>query len=214
MATVLIVGGSRGIGLETVKRGLEAGHKVRALARSAGGIPIDHPDLVRVSGHALDPATVKGALDGVDAVIETLGVAPGLEVIFKPVKLFSKATRLLIDLMEEADVRRLICVTGIGAGDSRDTAGFLYSSVLLPTLLRRVYDDKDMQEQIIRDSTLDWVIARPGLLTRGPRTRSYRVLTNRDEWGMGKISRANVADFLVKQIDEDTYLGQTPLLIS
>ncbi len=76
------------------------------------------------------------------------------------------------------------------------------------------YDDKDVQEQIIRDSTLDWVIARPGLLTRGPRTRSYRVLINRDAWRMGKISRASVADFLVKQIDDNTCLGKTPLLIN
>lgn len=214
MATVLIVGASRGIGLETVKRALEAGHNVRALARSAGRIPIDHPDLERVSGDALDPTIVKRVLDGADAAIETLGVAPGPEVILKPVKLFSKATRVLVDLMAEAGVKRLICVTGIGAGDSRDKGGFLYSAVLLPLFLKRVYDDKNVQEQIIRDSMLDWVIARPGLLTRGPRTRSYRVLTNREEWRMGKISRANVADFLVKQIDDDTYLGKTPLLIS
>ena len=213
MATVLIVGASRGTGLETVKRGLEAGHKVRALARSAGRIPIDHRDLDKVSGDARDPATVKRALDGADAVIETLGVAPGPEAIFKPVTLFSTATRVLVDLMEGAQVKRLVCVTGIGAGDSRAKGGFLYSAVLLPLFLRRVYDDKDVQERIIRDSALDWVIARPGLLTRGPRTGSYRVLTDPDQWRGGWISRANVADFLVKQIDDDTYLGKTPLLI-
>ena len=214
MATVLIVGASRGIGLETVKRALEEGHKVRALARSARRISIDHPVLERVTGDALDPTTVKRALDGVDAVIETLGVAPGLKVILKPVKLFSKATRILVDLMEEAEVRRLICVTGIGAGDSRDRGGFLYSAIFLPFVAKRVYDDKDLQERIIRDSTLDWVIVRPGLLTRGVRTDSYRVLTKPDEWHMGTISRTNVADFLVQQISDDTFLGKTPLLIN
>lgn len=214
MATVLIVGASRGIGLETVKRALEAGHKVRALARSARRIPIDHPDLEKVAGDALDPSIVKRALEGADAVIETIGVAPGPEAILKPVRLFSRATRVLVDLMVEAEIKRLICVTGIGAGDSRDKGGFLYSVVLLPLLLKRVYDDKDVQEQIIRKSMLDWVIVRPSLLTRGPRTGSYRVLTNPDEWRMGKISRADVADFLVRQIDDDTYLGKTPLLIS
>jgi putative NADH-flavin reductase len=214
LATVLIVGASRGIGLETVKRALEAGHKVRALARSARRIPIDHSDLEKVAGNALDPAIAKSVLDGVDAVIVTLGVAPGPGAIFRPVRLFSRATRILVDLMVEAEIKRLICVTGIGAGDSRDKGGFLYSVVLLPLLLRRVYDDKDVQEQIIRNSTLDWVIVRPGLLTRGPRTRSYRVLIDRDAWRMGKISRASVADFLVKQIDDNTCLGKTPLLIN
>ncbi len=214
MATVLIVGASRGIGLETVTRALEAGHKVRALARSARRIPIDHPDLEKVAGDARDPAVVRPALDGVDAVIVTLGVAPGPAAVLKPVRLFSDATRLVVDQMTEAGVKRLVCVTGIGAGDSRDAGGFLYSVVVLPLLLKRVYDDKDVQEQIIRKSTLDWVIVRPGLLARGPRTGSYRVLTNPDEWRMGKISRADVADFLVRQIDDDTYLGKTPLLIN
>jgi len=214
LARVLIVGASRGIGLETVKRAIEAGYKVRALARSARRIRIDQPDLEKVSGDALDPAIVKRVLDGVGAVIVTLGVTPGPEAIFRPVKLFSKATRVLVDLMEETGVKRLICVTGIGAGDSRDKGGFLYSAVLLPLLLGRVYDDKDVQEQIIRNSTLDWVIARPGLLTRGPRAQSYCVLINRDEWRMGKISRASVADFLVKQIDDNTCVGKTPLLIN
>ena len=87
MATVLIVGASRGIGLETVKRALETGHKVRALARSARRIPIGHPDLEKVAGDALDPSIVKRALDGADAVIETIGVTPGLEAILKPVRL-------------------------------------------------------------------------------------------------------------------------------
>ncbi len=75
MARVLIVGASRGIGLETVKRAIEAGHKVRALARSARHILIDHPDLEKVSGNALDPVIVKRVLDGVGAVIVTLGVS-------------------------------------------------------------------------------------------------------------------------------------------
>lgn len=214
MAAVLIVGASRGTGLETVTRALEAGHRVRALARSADRISIDHPDLEKVAVDALDPATVKPALHGVDAVIETLGVAPGPGAVLKRVTLFSRATRLLVDLMTEGGVRRLICVTGIGAGDSRDKGGFLYSSILLPLLLRRVYDDKDVQEQIIRESALEWVIVRPGLLTRGPRTGSYRVLTRPHEWRMGKISRADVADFLVRQIDDDACLGKTPFLIA
>ena len=213
MATILIVGASRGIGLETVRRGLEAGHKVRALARSAGRIQIDRPDLERVPGDARDPTIVKRALDGVDAVIETLGVAPGPGVIFKPVTLFSTATRVLVNLMQEADIKRLVCVTGIGAGDSRDKGGFLYAAIFLPLFLKQVYDDKDVQEWIIRASTLEWVIARPGLLTRGPRTGAYRVLTNPDEWRMGRISRADVADFLVKQVDDNAHLGQMPLLI-
>lgn len=214
MATVLIIGASRGIGLETVKRALEAGHKVRALARSAQRIPVDDAQLEKIAGDARDPATVRQALDGVDAVVLALGVAPGPAAVLRPVRLFSDATRVVVDEMAAAAVKRLVCVTGLGAGDSRDAGGLFYGLVLLPLVLGRVYDDKDVQERIIRNSDLDWVIVRPGLLTRGPRTGAYRALADPADWRMGKISRADVADFLVQQIDDDSYLDKTPLLIA
>jgi NAD(P)H-binding len=119
VATVLIVGASRGIGFETVKAALEAGHSVRALARSARRIPVDHPKLEKMAGDALEMATVKRALTGVDVVTQSLGVSAGPEIILKPTRFFSKATRVLVTAMEEAQVKRLVCVTGFGAGDSR-----------------------------------------------------------------------------------------------
>jgi putative NADH-flavin reductase len=212
VSKVLIIGASRGIGLETLKRALRAGHKVRALARSASKIPVSHPDLEKVTGDALDRGAVKQALIGVDAVIQVLGAAASPEIIFKPVRLFSEATRVLVSAMEETGVKRLICVTGFGAGDSRDKGGFLYNTAF-HLFLGRAYDDKDAQERIIRKSTLEWLIARPVILTNGPRTRSYRVLVDPKDWRCGFISRADVADFLVKQIDDDTLLGKTPVLV-
>jgi putative NADH-flavin reductase len=212
MAIVLIIGASRGIGLETLKRALKAGYEVRALARSAGNIPVSHPDLEKVTGDALDRGAVKQALAGVDAVIQTLGVAAGPEMIFKPVRLFSAATRVLVTAMEETGVKRLICVTGFGAGDSRNKGGFLYNTAF-HLFFGRAYDDKDVQEQIIRKSTLEWSIVRPVILTNGPTTDSYRVLVDPNDWRCGFISRADVADFLVKQIDDNTFFGKTPVLV-
>src|SRR6478672_707771 len=202
-----------GIGLETVKAALEAGHSVRALARSARRIRLDHPKLEKIAGDALEMVTVKRALTGVDVVIQSLGVAPGLEAILKPTRFFSKATRVLVTAMEKAQVRRLICVTGFGAGDSRGHGGFLYS-VAFHLLLGRVYDDKDVQERIVRNSKLDWVIVRPVILTDGPKTNAYRALVDPRDWTCGFISRADVADFLVKQIDDDAFLHKTPVLMS
>ena len=65
-------------------------------------------------------------------------------------------------------MKRLIAVTGLGAGDSRGHGGFIYDAVVFPLLLKRVYDDKDVQERIVRSSGLDWTIVRPGLLTNRP----------------------------------------------
>jgi uncharacterized protein YbjT (DUF2867 family) len=213
VATVLIIGASRGIGLETVKAALKAGHSVRALARSARRIRIDHPKLEKMAGNALDIATVKRALTGVDAIIQSLGISVGLEIMLKPTRLFSKATRVLVIAMEEAQIKRLICVTGFGAGDSRGRGGCLYSAAS-DLLLGRIYDDKDLQERIVRRSKLDWVIVRPVILTDGPKTNAYRALVNPRRWTWGFISRADVADFLVKQIDDDAFLHKTPVLTS
>lgn len=213
MATILIIGASRGIGLATLKAALKAGHTVRALARSAAGIPVTDPNLVKIGGDALDPAAVRSALQGVDAVIQTLGVSPSPELFFKPTRLFSDATRVLVGAMEETGVKRLVCLTGFGAGDSRYRGGILYNAAF-HFFLARVYDDKDVQERIVQESGLDWTIVRPVILTNGPFTGTYRALVDPREWGCGFITRADVADFLVKQIGDDAYLRKTPVLTS
>src|SRR5205823_1765284 len=125
MSTVLVIGASRGIGLETVKRALNEGHKVRALARSAGSIPVSHPNLEKITGDALDFGTITQAVTGGNVVIQTLGVHFGPDTIFRGTQLFSLATRILVRAMEETGVRRLISVTGLGAGNSRNRGGFL-----------------------------------------------------------------------------------------
>ena len=214
MAKVLIIGASHGIGLETVRAAILAGHDVHALARSAASIPIENSALEKMSGDALDLATIRNALRDVAVVIETLGVEFSPRVIFKGTRLFSESTRILVEAMKAAGVKRLIAVTGLGAGDSRGHGGLVYDAVAFPLLLKRVYDDKDVQEWIIKSSGLDWTIARPGLLANGPATGNYRVLTEPKEWRFGVIRRADVADFLVQQIGDRALIGTTPLLIN
>ncbi len=212
MAEVLVIGASRGVGMATVKRALAAGHRVRAMARSADGIRIDDDKLQRVSGDALVARDVKAALEGVDAVIQTLGVAARPSALVRRTRFFSEATRLLVGAMEAAAVRRLICLTGFGAGDSRNQGGFLYDATF-NLFLGRIYDDKNVQEHLIRNSELTWTIARPVILTNGPATGAYRALLDPRQWRGGFISRADVADFLVAQIESEAFVRKTPVLI-
>ena len=214
MPNVLIIGASHGIGLETVGTALRAGLSVRALARSAASMPIQDANLDRVSGNALDPDTIRNVLRDIDVVIQTLGVDFSPRLVFEGTRLFSESTRILVDAMKAAGVKRLITVTGLGAGDSRGHGGLLYDAVVFPLLLKRVYDDKDVQEWIVKSSGLDWTIVRPGLLKNSPATGRYRVLTASKDWRFGAISRADIADFLVRQVNDRTLIGTTPLLIS
>lgn len=212
MATVLVIGASRGVGLEVVKQALAAGHRVRAMARRVERIGVVDPNLETYKGDALSRGDVRAALDGVDAVVQTLGITPRPDAVVRGTRLFSRATRVLVEAMEEAGVRRLVCLTGFGAGDSRNQGGCLYD-LAFNLFLGRVYDDKNVQEHLVRNSDLDWVIARPVILTDGARTGRYRVLVDPKDWRGGFISRADVADFLVRSIDDDRFLRKAPVLV-
>ncbi len=211
MSIVIVLGASRGIGLETVNQALDSDHQVKAFARSANDIAITHPALTKIAGDALDEQALTSALQGVDVVIQTLGLKPGAGMIFDKVDLFSKATRALLSAMGRAKVKRLIAVTGFGAGNSRNSGGPLYE-IGFNIFLRRAYSDKDVQESLIRQSDLDWTIVRPVILYDGAHTGRYHVLIEPRRWRIGFVSRANVADFLVKQIDDRACLGKTPVI--
>ena len=210
MARVLIIGASKGIGLETTRQALEGGHQVRALARSAAVIGLSNPRLEKVRGDALVKKDIDEALDRIDVVIQTLGISLG--DLFRPVSLFSDATRILVSAMESQGPKRLICVTGFGAGDSRESISCL-QRVPFRLVLGRAYDDKSVQERLIKSSSLDWTIARPGVLTGGKRTGRYKILDKPSQWQNGMISRPDVAEFLVRQIEDRSFVGKTPVLV-
>nr|WP_321985942.1 SDR family oxidoreductase [uncultured Lichenicoccus sp.] len=205
---ILVLGATGGTGRQIVREGVAAGHAVVALVRSktkAEGLA----GAAIVEGNARDEAAVRCALDGCDAVICSLGT--GLSPL-RAVTLLSVATRVLLAAMQQAGIRRLVCITGVGAGDSRLHGGFLYDRLFQPTLLRTVYQDKDRQEALIRASGLDWVILRPTMLTDTPATGQVRATTDLAGVHGGKISRADVARFAVRQLSSDEWLRKTPLV--
>jgi uncharacterized protein YbjT (DUF2867 family) len=214
MKRLLVIGASRGIGLAVVRQALRRGFAVRAFARSAAKMAsLSSGALEMYTGNALDPNDIAAALTGVDAVILTLGVGTGVELLFGPVRLFSAATRIIVPAMQSAGIARLICVTGFGAGESRQSIGCL-ERLPFQLLLGRAYEDKTRQEQLIRDSGLEWVIARPVILTNGPATGRYQVLERPEDWRNSLITRADVADFLLKQVEGGAWLRKTPVLRS
>lgn len=204
---ILILGGTGSVGRHLVAQALDRGHEVTALVRDPGKVSGRNPRLRLVEGNALDPAAVERAVKGQEAVIYSLGVENT-----KPTTLFSDSTRILIAAMEQLGVRRLIAITGIGAGDSRGHGGFLYDRVIFPLFTKHRYADKDRQEALIRNSSLDWIIVRPAAYSDGGRRGDFRVATDLEGITMRSISRADVAAFVLAQLTNDTYLKKTPLI--
>ncbi|MEQ8601779.1 MAG: NAD(P)H-binding protein [Marivibrio sp.] len=213
--TLLVVGASKGVGLETVRRALETGWRVKAFARSAGSMSLRDPKLTLAPGDAREEADLAAALDGVDAVALTLGVPADRRMITGPITLFSQATRALVAAMEgegeSPRVSRLVCLTGFGAGVSRRAIHPLQRPPF-ELLLGRAYRDKDRQEEIVKASRLDWTLVRPGVLAPGPRTGRYRVRLSPDAWRNGLITRADVADYIVRAAGDRTTIGAEPVL--
>ncbi len=205
---LLVLGATGGTGKAIVNAALAAGHEVTILVRN----PEKAQDLGgarRIIGNALDPKAVAEALTGSDAVISALGtpVSP-----FKEVRLLSLATRILVDEMRRAGVPRLLAITGMGAGDSAGHGGFVFDRVFKPLMLRKVYQDKDRQEAIIRESGLDWTIVRPSVLNDKPATGQVRAMVDLAGFHGGTISRADVAGFLLGELEARRWEKATPLI--
>jgi len=200
---IAIIGASAGIGLACTRLGLERGHEVTALSRRAVPLP-DHPKLRRVQGSATNSSDVKAAMEGADAILVTLGVKSPFATT-----LFSDSARILLQVLKETNVSPpVIVLTGFGTGDSW-SYNSLPMRLFFSLLLKAVYADKTVQEQVIAGGSQCWEMVRPGRLTNGPMTGRYRALDSLVE-GMtvGAISRADVAHFMIAQAENPTSLGK------
>ncbi len=206
---VLVLGATGGTGRLIVHDALEKGHSVVAMVRSKASAP-DLPGADIIEGDVRDVDALMRALKGCDAVISSLGtgISP-----FSEVSVLTEATRALLPAMARSGVRRLICISALGVGDSRGHGGFVFDRLFQPLLLRHAYKDKGRQEAAIRASSLDWVIARPAMLTNDPARGSVRAIVDLAGVNGGKVARADVARFVVEQLATNIWLKRTPVLL-
>ncbi|MGA7972173.1 MAG: SDR family oxidoreductase [Pseudolabrys sp.] len=205
---ILVLGATGATGRLIVGKAVAKGYEVVALVRSkAKAMDLIGAELVE--GDARDAAALTRAIAGCDAVVSSLGTAMSP---FRKVTLLSTATRALVGVMAEQNIRRLVCITGLGAGDSRGHGGFFFDRLFLPLMLRKVYEDKDRQEDAIRASTLDWTIVRPTVLNDKAARDDIKALTDLSGVHGGTIARADVADFVVQQLTTDAWLRKAPLI--
>ena len=206
-ARILIIGATGGTGRQLVQQALEDGHQVTAFVRDPSKLKIEHANLRVAKGDVLDYASVETAMRGQSVVLSALGH----KRFFYPNKIQSNGMRNILRAMKTCDVPRLVCETALGIGNSVGRLGLPHTFFILPLILVFYMWDKVRQEDLIIESDRDWVIVRPGVLTNGEARGSYRhgPKVGSYLWPV-RISRADVAGFMLKQLNDDTYVGAAP----
>jgi uncharacterized protein YbjT (DUF2867 family) len=201
---LLIVGATGGTGRELVAQALERGHEVTAFVRDPARLRADHPRLRLVQGDVVDAAAVDRAMQGQDSAL-------GHNKFFYPTRILSEGTRNIVRAMEAHGVRRFICETSLGIGDSAGRMGLYYTLFVIPVILPFYFWDKTRQERIVEASTVHWVIVRPGALTSQPAQGAVRHGRSVGSflWTV-RVARADVATFMLDQLASDTYRCAAP----
>ena len=203
-----IFGATGRTGTPLVQQALEAGHSVVALVRVPTKLTVQHEHLSVVQGDAMNAADVEKAIQGTDAVLSVLGQSKN-----SPRDLQTVSTRNIVAAMQKCQVKRLVSLTGAGVDAPEDKPGFSNHLIkfALQTLSGHVLKDGQQHAAVITASGLDWVIVRGPMLTAGPHTGKYRV-----GWvgvnTSARIARADVADFILKQVSDDTYVHHMPMV--
>jgi putative NADH-flavin reductase len=196
---LLIFGATGGTGRYLVSHGLEQGYQVNAFVRDPSTLTTDYPNLTIVKGDLSDRHSIANALNGVNAVISVLG-NDARKTLFKPSNIISQSLPNIISAMQQGRVERLLFVTSFAVNANM----FWPEKLLLKTLLRNLFTDLPVQENIIKESGLNWTIVRPARLTNGPKLGACR---SGDIYihPFASISRADVAAFLLKEALSSKY---------
>ncbi len=199
---ITIIGASAGIGLETVRRGLDRNHSITTLSRSEIGIE-GKKSINMILGDATNKADLLKSIQNADALIITIGTSKNM----KATTIFSDFAKLMVEIHKENKIEiPFIFVTGFGAGESKNYVTWLVK-LFLKYFLKDVYADKTKMEDIITQSDLNWTVVRPGRLLDKELTEKYRTENTLFKGiNIGGINRADVADFLIKQAENQTEL--------
>jgi putative NADH-flavin reductase len=215
---VTIFAATGGIGRHLLDQAVAAGDDVTAVVRDArklAGLPVH---VITADLAAPDPAALRDAVSGADAVLSGLGPRNPKA----PEAITSRGTRAIVTAMQETGTRRLIVVSAAPVGtvpspgrpkppkhDPGD--GFFMRhlfSRLAGAMFREHYADLALTEDIVRDSGLDWTISRPPQLTDKPLTGRYRVAYGRNIRGGWSIPRADVAQHMLRMLDQPETIEQ------
>jgi uncharacterized protein YbjT (DUF2867 family) len=201
---VLVFGASGRTGRLVVKESLERGHQVLAFVRDPARFDISHPHLTVMQGDVRSATDVDLAVQRADAVVSVIGPIPPSSA---GENICSVGVANMIDSMSKHGVKRLICLSDYGNGETKTRD--LYARYLWLTI-RAHLEDKERMEERVKSSGLDWTIVRPTILTDGEKTGTYRVGPEIEVGLYPTISRHDVADFVAEQVTDDSFVRSSP----
>lgn len=199
MKKIIVFGATGGTGKEIVKQALEKGYEVTAIARNPSDLDFDHSHLKIIKGDVLQPFTFEKELQGKQVVISCLGTGQST----KPTMIYSEGIKNIFSAMNKTEVKRLICISA-GALDANREMGFFISTltkVVLQRILRNVYSDMRLMEKQVESSNVDWTIVRPAMLKNKSLTGEYRIAINAHIRRPFSISRADLAHYILSNIE-------------
>lgn len=201
---IIIFGATGATGKELVQQALLSGNKVTAFARTPQKLGITHKNLKTVQGDVLNYKDVLNAVDKQDVVFCNLGMPASDKSTLR-----KDGTSNIVKAMNEKEIKRFICQTSLGFGDSKEVLPWHMKYLIVPFILKNAFKDHELQESVIVHSDLDWTIVRPGNMTNGKKTENYKHGFKPTEKIKLKISRSDVAHFMLNQIDNNQYLCKT-----
>jgi putative NADH-flavin reductase len=206
---ILVLGATGGTGREIVSQAVQQGYEVTALVRRPEEAGLSKGVRVLRGNVTDDTEALAEAMQSQEVVISTLGVGKAL----RSGGLIARSAPLIVRTMDRQGIRRLIFTSAYGVGATWKDVPIL-PRMLMGVLFQDLYGDKKLGEDAIRRSELDWTLAYPVTLTNGPRTGRYRVGERLRLRGFPTISRADVADFILTQVEDRTYLRKGVLISS
>ncbi|HEY7634464.1 MAG TPA: SDR family oxidoreductase [Gemmatimonadales bacterium] len=207
---LLVLGATGPTGRQVVTQALEQGHQVTAFVRDPKRLPVEHAHLRVLTGDVTDSGpALPAAVRGQDVVVSALGVGLSL----KSRDLIARAVPKIVAAMEAQRVSRLIFTSAYGVGSTWIDVPPL-ARIMIRLLLRDVYADKAAGEEVLQRSQLDWTLVYPVALTNGPRTGRYQVGERLALKGLPRVSRADLAAFLLAQVEDPTYIRKGVLISS
>lgn len=204
---IAIFGASGPTGILLVQQALEQEHQVTALVRNPDKLTLTHPNLKIVKGDVFSGPSFENILSGQDIVLSALGATQ-----MGATTIYTEGGKNIIEAMRKNNVKRFICMTSAGVEEQDPSFPFIYKLMIKP-MLRKIYADAivfEKQLQSIKD--IDWTIVRPTALNNKPITRNYRVSPRFSPKGGAKISRADVAHFIMEEVNQNKWIGKTPTL--